>query len=78
MLTPSDKKNIKIFESLKENHKRVFKCRLIKKCRSALKDIEFLLLHYEELKLKVDRVIDIDQLTKLLELYEKLCLLQNV
>jgi len=78
MLTPTNKKNIKDFENLPINHQRVFKHRLMKQCRQSLKDIEYVLLNYEKLNLKVDKVVDINQLTKLLELYEKLCLLQNM
>ena len=78
MLTPSDRKKIEDFEKLNVNHQRVFKHRLIKKCLQFQKDIEFILLHHEKLKIKVDKIIDIDQITKLLEIYENLCLLQNM
>jgi len=78
MLTPTDKNNIKNFESLKEGHKRTFKHRLIKKCRQFPEDLEVVLLHYEKINIKVDKIIDINQLTKLLKLYENLCLLQNM
>lgn len=78
MLTPTDIKNIKNFESLKVNHKRVFKHRLIKKCSSSLRDIEIVLNNYEKLNLKIDKVLDINQLINLLELYESLSLLQNM
>jgi len=78
MLTPTDRKNIKNFERLNLNHKRVFKHRLIKKCLKAQRDIEFVLLHYDELGLKIDKVIDIIQLSKLMELYEELTKLQNM
>ncbi len=78
MLTPTNKNNIEKFENLNINHQRVFKHRLIQKCQQSLKDVEYVLLHYEKLNLKIDRAIDISQLTNLLELYENLCLLQNV
>jgi len=77
MLTPTDKKNINNFENLKEGHKRTFKHRLIKKFRKFQEDLEVVLLHSEEMKIKVDKIIDINQLTKLLKLYGDLCLLQN-
>lgn len=41
-------------------------------------DLEIVLLHYEKLNLKADRIIDIVQLTKLLKLYEDLKKLPNV
>ena len=78
MLTPTDKKNLEDFKNLKINTQRVFKHRLIKKFRSFQEDLEFVLLHYEKLNLKVDKIIDINQLTKLLELYENLSKLQNM
>ena len=78
MLTPSDKKNIKNFKNLGKNHQRVFKHRLIKKCKSALEDIEYVLLNYEKLGVEIDKTLDIKQLTNLLELYEKLSTLQNM
>ena len=78
MLTPSDKDNIKKFERLGANHKRVFKHRLRVKCISAIRDIQFVLSHYEKLRLKPDKFIDIIELTELLEQYESLCLLQNM
>jgi len=77
MLTPTDIKNMENFENLKEGHKRIFKHRLIKKFRQFQEDLEVVLLHYEKMKIKVDKIIDINQLTKLLKLYEDLCLLQN-
>ena len=78
MLTPTNKKNIENFENLSINRQRVFKHRLIKQCQQSLKDIEYVLLNYEKLNLKIDKVIDINQLIKLLELYEDLSKLQNM
>jgi len=78
MLTPTDKKNIKNFKNLNINHQRVFKHRLIKKFMKFQEDLEIVLLHYEKLNLKADRIIDIVQLTKLLKLYEDLKKLPNV
>lgn len=78
MLTFTDKKNIETFGSLTLNHQRVFKHRLIKKFRRFQEDLEFVLLYFERLDIKVDKVIDINQLTKLLELYENLSKLQNM
>lgn len=78
MLTPTDKKNIETFDSLTLNHQRVFKHRLIKKFRQFQEDLEFVLLHFEKLSIKVDKIVEINQLTKLLELYENLSKLQNM
>jgi hypothetical protein len=78
MLTPTDKQNIENFDKLSINHKRVFKHRLVQKCRQFQRDFEFVLLNFEKLNLKVDKVTDIVQLTRLLELYEDLSKLQNM
>jgi len=78
MLTPTDKQNIKNFDKLSINHQRVFKHRLIQKCQQFQKDFEFVLLNFEKLNLKVDKITDIVQLTRLLELYEDLSKLQNM
>lgn len=78
MLTPTDKKNINNFEKLNINHQRVFKHRLIKKCSNSLKDIEYVLLNQETLKVKIDKIIGVVQLVNLLELYENLSKLQNM
>ena len=77
MLTPSDIKKIKNFENLTISHQRTFRHRLCKKFIRFQQDLEVVLLHYEKMNIKVDKIIDINQLTKLLKLYEDLCLLQN-
>jgi hypothetical protein len=66
MLTPTDKQNIGDFDKLSINHKRVFKHRLIRKCQQFQRDFEFILLNFEKLNLKVDKITDIVQLTKFL------------
>jgi hypothetical protein len=78
MLTPTDKKNIENFENLTVNHRRVFKHRLIQKCVKFQTDFEFVLLNFSKLNIKIDKIVDITQLTKLLELYENLSKLQNM
>ncbi len=78
MLTPTDRQNLKNFEKLRPSHQRVFKYRLIEKFRKFQEDLEIVLLHYERLNIKADKIININQLTKLLKLYKDLCLLQNM
>jgi len=78
MLTPSDIKKIKNFENLTISHQRTFRHRLCKKFIRFQKDLEIVLLHYEKMNIKVKKIIDINQLTKLLELYENLSKLQNM
>lgn len=78
MLTNSDKNNIKNFERLKINQKRVFKHRLIRKFRDFQIDLEFVLLNYERLGIKADKIVDIIQLSKILDLYSDISTLQNM
>jgi len=78
MLTPTDKKNIKNFKNLKVAHQRTFKHRLIKKCVQFPKDLKFVLLHYEQLNLKIGKLINPLLLFEIIELYENLSKLQNV
>jgi len=78
MLTPTDKENLMNFEKLKSTHQRVFKHRLMKKCTSSLKDIEVVLSNHERLKIKINKVLDINQLVNLMDWYEKISLLQNM
>ena len=78
MLTPSDIKKIKNFENLTISHQRTFRHRLCKKFINFQKDLEIVLLNYENLGIKIGKVIDIVQMTKLLELYENLTKLQNM
>ena len=78
MLTPTDKQNIANFDKLSINHKRVFKHRLIQKCKQFQQDFEFVLLHFEKLNVKVDKVVDLLQIIRILEIYYELTELQKV
>lgn len=78
MLTPTDKKNIQQFVDLKSNHQRVFKHRLRNKCISSIKDMEYVLLCYKELKIKPDKFVDINSIISLIKTYENVCILQNM
>lgn len=77
MLTPTDKRNIQKFETLKPNHQRVFKHRLRHKCITAIKDIEYVLTYCNELQIRPDKFVDINSLISLMKTYEDTCLLQN-
>ncbi len=77
MLTQTDKDNIKDFDKLNKNHQRVFRHRLCKKFIKFQEDLEIVLLNYERLDLKIDKIVNITQLIKLLELYENISKLQN-
>lgn len=78
MLTKRDIKNIENFESLTKNHQRVFKHRIIKKSLKFQKDLEFLLLNQERMGINIDKIIDINQILKLLKMYEEISALQNM
>ena len=77
MLTPSDHHKINNFKDLNPNHQRVFKHRLIKKCKASIKDLKYVSLNYEKLNLKIDKIIDTEELSDLIEIYENLMILQN-
>lgn len=78
MLTPTDKINIEKFNILNLNHQRVFRHRLTRKFQRFQQDLEIVLLNHENLGIKINKIVDINQLTKLLELYEDLNKLQNM
>ncbi len=77
MLTPSDKRNIQNFKSLKKNHQRVFRHRLKRKFKGYAKDLEFILLYHNTLKLNLEKVVSMEDLSFLLNLYETQKKLQN-
>lgn len=77
MLTPSDKWKIENFDKLTIEHQRTFRHRLCKKFLNFQQDLEIVLLHYEKLNIKINKIIDIVQLIKLLDLYEDLSKLQD-
>ena len=78
MLTTTDIENIRNFENLNSNSQRVFKHRLKKKCLSAIKDVQYVLVYHEKLNTKPDKFVDVNEVINLLDQYENLCLLQNV
>ena len=78
MLTPTDKINIEKFNILNLNHQRVFRHRLTRKFQQFQHDLEIVLLNHEKLGIRINKIVDINQLTKLLELYEDLNKLQNM
>jgi len=78
MLTPSDIKNIENFDKLNSNHQRVFRFRIKNKCKYSIKDLNYILLNYNKLKLKLDDFIDIDSLINFVDTIEKLEALQNM
>lgn len=78
MLTPTDKKNIHQFKTLKPNHQRVFKHRLRKKCISSIRDIRYVLLNYDKMKLRLDKFVQLEDLISLIKTYEEVYLLQNM
>ncbi len=78
MITPSDLIKIKEFSELNANHRRVFRYRLIKKCQQFQKDLEIVMLNSKVLKINIEKVIDLNQLINLIEVYQHKEALQNV
>ena len=78
MLTPSDYKNIRMFGQLTPTHQRVFRHRLRKKFQNYRCDLEYVLQHQQLLKLRIEEILDLEQLKKLFELAEQHHLLQDM
>ena len=78
MLTPSDLWKIENFDKLNKNHQRVFRHRIKNKFKRSPKDMTYILLNYEKLRLKPSDFVDIDSLINLIETIESLETLQNM
>lgn len=78
MITPSDLVKIKNFDWLSPNHKRVFKYRLIRKCRQFQRDLEVVVLHAQSLNIDIDKVIDLVQFVNIIETYQNRKALQKM
>ena len=78
MLTPTDIKNIENFQRLNKNHQRVFRYRIKNKSKKSIKDLNYLLLNYNKLKLKIEDFIDPDYLISLVDTIKELEALQNM
>jgi len=78
MLTPSDLWKIENFYKLNKNHQRVFRHRIKEKFKKAPEDMVYVLLNYEKIKLKPNKLVDIDSLKNLIETIESLETLQNM
>ena len=70
MLTKTERSNIISFAKLRPMHQYVLRYRLRKKCLKTLLDLEFLLLHCQEIRLKPEDIVQISALKRLLEAYE--------
>ena len=70
MLTQTERNNIVHFAKLHPQHQYMLRYRLKKKCIKTLLDLEFLLLHCKELKLKPEGIVQVSALKRLLEAYE--------
>ena len=77
MITPSDLKKIENFYELNSNHKRVFRHRLVRKCLQFQRDLEIVMLNSKTLKIDIDKIINLNQLINLVELYQNKEALQN-
>ena len=78
MITPSDLKKIETFYELNPNHQRVFRHRLVRKCLQFQKDLEVIMLNSRALKIDIEKIVDLNQLINLIELYQNKGALQNM
>ena len=72
MLTNRQIENIKNFDRLKSNHRRVLRYFLRKKCEKALKHLNFLLLNYQNLHIRPTDIINLQDLNDLIKNLKKI------
>lgn len=70
MLTQAERRNILNFAKLRPQHQYILRYRLRKKCIKTLLDLEFLLLHCQDIGLKPEEIVQIDALKRVMEAYE--------
>ena len=70
MLSKIDIKNIKNFELLEPYHQRIIRSKFYKKSKKSIKDLQFLLINKNKLKLKLNKVISYEELENLLDLLQ--------
>lgn len=70
MLTQTERNNVINFVRLHRQHQYILRYRLKRKCLKTLLDLEFLLLHCQEVGLKPDDIAQSRALKRLLEAYE--------
>jgi hypothetical protein len=72
MLTNKQITNIKNFDGLSKNYKRVLRYRLRKTSSKTIKDLKLLLLKHHDMDIKIDDLVDVQELRDLVETYVKL------
>ena len=72
MFTDRQIENIKNFDKLKSNHRRVFRYVLRKKCEKVLKHLNFLLLNYHNLLIRPTDIINLQDLNELIKNIKKI------
>ena len=72
MLTNKQITNIQNFDGLSKNYKGVLRYRLRKASSKTIKDLKLLLLKHQDLNIKIDDLVDIQELKDLVETYVKL------
>jgi TRAP-type mannitol/chloroaromatic compound transport system substrate-binding protein len=72
MLTNRQLRNLQNFDSLSKNYKRVLRYRLRKASVKTIKDMKLLLLKHQDLNMKIDDLVDVQELKDLVRTYTKL------
>lgn len=73
MLTPTDFNHIRNFDKLRYNHQKIFRHRVKKKCKNTLKDIKYVLLNYQKLRIRFpEKIVNVDDLVDLIQVLEDL------
>jgi len=72
MLTNKQFRNIQNFDDLSKNYQRVFRYRLRKSSSTMIRDLKILLLKHQELGMKIDDLVDVQELKDLVRTYTKL------
>jgi hypothetical protein len=72
MFTNKQIANIQNFDGLSKNYKRVLRYRIRKASCKAIKDLKLLLLKHQDLSIKIDDLVDVQELKDLVETYVKL------
>jgi len=72
MLTDRQIENIKNFDRLKSNHRRVFRYVLKRKLEKTLSHLNLILLNYQNLHLRPTDIINLEELNELVDNFNKI------
>jgi len=72
MLTNKQIANIRNFDNLTSNHRRVFRYMLRKKCEKTINHLIFVLANYEKLHLRPEDIVNLQNLEELIKILTKI------